>query len=684
MNNSTMEDNRPSNHLISESSPYLLQHAYNPVDWYPWGEEALEKAKKENKLILVSIGYAACHWCHVMEHESFEDSTVAEIMNSHFVSIKVDREERPDIDDIYMTACQLTSGRGCGWPLNCVALPDGRPVWAGTYFPKEEWKRILNYFQDLRSKDPQKLEESAKQITQGIQAMDEITPVQNELHASSDILDELASSFASKMDRKKGGRTGAPKFPMPNGLMFLQRSDYYLGHSDAKISAQVTLDELAKGGIYDHIGGGFARYSVDADWKVPHFEKMLYDNGQLLSAYAEAYKLTQSERYLEVINQTIEFAQRELMADDGGFYSSLDADSEGKEGKSYIWSEDEIDQALTGETHLDFYKKYYNITKNGNWEEDANILFVTDGLTKIADKFNLDLEQASQIVKNYGVKLLEERSKRIRPGLDDKILCSWNGLMLKGLIDAYEATGNKNFLDLALKNANFIKSNLMSEENRLFRNFKNGKASINGFLDDYAFVIHAYIGLYQVTFDESWLYDAKKLQDYTDAHFLDTATGFYFYTSDLDPALIARKKELADNVTPGSNSSMARNLYHLGHYFYSEDYLERAQKMLNTILPSILDSGQPGFYSNWCILYSEMTDAMYEVAVVGEASRERALELQKHYLPNALYLGGKKEGTLALLEDKLQEGRTMIYVCQNKVCKFPVEESDAALSLINK
>ena len=679
-----MDGNRPANHLISETSPYLLQHAYNPVDWYPWGDEALEKAKAEDKLILISIGYAACHWCHVMEHESFEDSTVADIMNTHFVNIKVDREERPDIDDIYMTACQLTSGRGCGWPLNCVALPDGRPVWAGTYFPKEEWKRILSYFQDLRAKDPDKLETSARQITEGIQAMDEITPVQNEFTASKDILDELASSFASKMDMKKGGRTGAPKFPMPNGLMFLLRSDYYLGHSGARQSALITLDELSKGGIYDHVGGGFARYSVDADWKVPHFEKMLYDNGQLLSAYAEAYKTTGSERYLEVMSQTVDFIKRELMSPAGGFYSSLDADSEGKEGKFYIWTEEELDQVLAGASHLTFFKAYYNIKKHGNWEEGSNILFINDDLEAVAGKFGLSPDEARNTLRDYSDKLLSARAERVRPGLDDKILCSWNALMLKGLIDAYEATGNEDYFDLALMNARFIKTNFINDDYRLYRNHKEGKSSINGFLDDYAFVIHAFIGLYQITFDESWLYDAKQLVDYVDDHFMDEATGFYFYTSKTDPALIARKKELADNVTPGSNSTMARNLYHIGHYFYNEDYIARARNMMNIMLPTILDSGQPGFYSNWCILYSEMTDAMYEVAIVGSEAESKVQELQRHYLPNVLYLGGQNEGTLTLLEDKLQEGRTMIYVCKNKVCKFPVEETNEALPLITK
>lgn len=673
---------KKANHLIDETSPYLLQHAYNPVDWHPWSEEALEKAKKENKLLLISIGYAACHWCHVMEHESFEDSTVAAIMNQYFVNIKVDREERPDIDDIYMTACQMASGRGCGWPLNCFALPDGRPVWAGTYFPKDEWKRVLEYFNNIKENEPDKLEESAKQITAGIQTMDKLEPVEREASFSISQLDEIASTFTQTMDLKKGGRSGAPKFPMPTGLSFLLTSNYHTTNRLAESAAMITLRSMANGGIYDQLGGGFARYSVDEDWLVPHFEKMLYDNGQLISVYSEAYKINQDPLFKDVVYQSIDFLQKELMSDEFGFYSSLDADSEGEEGKFYVWTSEEIDAAIGEVAHADLYKDYYNIRPKGNWEEDKNILHIKDSLAAVAQRHQFTPEEAGDIVGTTNKKLSLIRSERVRPGLDDKILCAWNGLALKGLVDAYMAFGEKAHLELALNNADFIKTSFLKDGYRLDRNYKEGHSKINGFLDDYAFVIEAFIGLYEVTFDETWLDLAKALTEHSIEHFFDETSGFFFYTSKKDKALIARKKEIGDNVIPGSNSAMARNLNLLGHYFYEENYIEMARHMLKTVLPNIQDSGQPNFYSNWCRLLGEMATPIYEIAIVGNESKSRAAEMQRSFVPNAIYLGGTDEGNLELLKGKLMEDRTMIYVCQNKVCKLPVEDSKQALTLI--
>ena len=677
------EEFEHTNELINESSPYLLQHAHNPVDWYPWGEAALEKARKEDKLLIVSIGYAACHWCHVMEHESFEDSTVAALMNEHFVSIKVDREERPDIDDVYMTACQMASGRGCGWPLNAFALPNGQPVWAGTYFPKAEWMRILDQFVNLKKDEPEKLKEYAQQLTDGIQRNEMIPIETGEREFTRESIDTLAERFMNNVDGMAGGRVGAPKFPMPNNWQFLLRYGVLAGNELAQRAATNTLDNMADGGIYDQIGGGFSRYSVDAKWHVPHFEKMLYDNGQLVSLYSQAYQLTGNPTYERIVRETLTFIERELSDVNGGFYSSLDADSEGEEGKFYVWTKDEIDLALNDELLSAIAVDYYDVQPGGNWEEDKNILQITKTEQAIARKYELTEQRLQFSIGEIKRLLLEKRAERVRPGLDDKILTSWNALMMKGYVDAYRAFGDEAYLERALKNADFIETNMVHDEGRLNRNFKDGKSVINAFLDDYATLIEAYLSLYQVTFDEAWLEKGKSLADHSLKHFFDDTTGLFFYTSDLDPPLIARKKELGDNVIPASNSIMAKNLHRLGLLLYNQDYLEVSRIMLGRMAATLESTQDPSFYSNWCDVYSDYVWPLYEVAIVGDASLEKSHEMMKAFVPQALFLGGINEGSLELLKDKLQEGRTLIYVCQNKVCKFPVDDPAQALTLMD-
>lgn len=669
-----------TNHLIHESSPYLLQHAHNPVDWYPWGEEALEKAKKENKLLIISIGYSACHWCHVMEHESFEDSLVAKIMNDNFVAIKVDREERPDIDDVYMTACHLVSGRG-GWPLNAFALPDGRPIWAATYFPKDEWIKVLNQFIDMQKNDPSKLEESAAQITAGLKLGEAMNVVSGDKDFNKNELMQIGDAFMQNIDFDKGGRKGSPKFPMPNNYEFLLKYHQLFGDQNSLKAVTSTLDNMANGGIYDQIGGGFSRYSTDANWKVPHFEKMLYDNGQLVSLYAQAYKLTKSPVYEQKIRQSLAFVERELLSKENGFYSSLDADSEGEEGKFYIWTKEEIEQIIGDPKTAEIFSNYYNVTSHGNWEK-SNILHTTVDKKAFSKKYDMSQIELNNLLSQAGEKLMKARNTRIRPGLDDKILCSWNALMIKGYTDAYQALGDKHYLDIAIKNANFIKKNLLKSDYRLDRNYKNGQSTINAFLDDYALLIHAYIGLYESTFDTQWLDDSALLLDYVHAHFFDNETKMYNYTSDIDPALVARKSELSDNVIPGSNSVLARDLFIVGSYTYDREYTFRAEQMLKNMSEQIVASGTPNFYSNWCQLYLDMVHSPYEIAIIGPDAEQFRKELSAHYLGNSILLGGTSEGNLALLKDKLQEGRTMIYVCQNKTCKFPVDNVEAALKLL--
>ena len=670
-------DHKFTNELINETSPYLLQHAHNPVNWYPWGEKALEKAKKENKLLIISVGYAACHWCHVMEHESFENEEVAKFMNDNFVAIKVDREERPDIDQVYINAVQLLTGRA-GWPLNCVALPDGRPLYGGTYFPKKQWIDVLSQVSNFVKKNPEKAESEADKLTRGIQSSEQVYLNTEEAIFSESDLDLLFNTWKGRFDKKEGGYEGSPKFPLPAGYQFLLQYHYLSKNEEALEAVNLTLDKMANGGIYDQIGGGFSRYSTDAYWKAPHFEKMLYDNSQLVSLYSNAYKQTKDPKYKTIVEETLEFIKRELTSEEGGFYASLDADSEGEEGKFYVWKQKELDQILGKEANL--IKRYYNVERVGNWENGQNILFKSDNEQKLMKRYDLTLDQLNEKVLKAKKVLLKERTKRIRPNLDDKIITAWNGLMIKAYAEAYQAFGNKEYLKTALTSANFITEKLRSSDHRLDRNYKNGKSTINAFLDDYAFTIDAFITLYQVTFDEQWLKKAKDLTAYALTHFYDEKNAVFFYTSDIDPSLVARKMEVSDNVIPSSNSQMAKNLFTIGHYFYNDKYISESKKMLNNVKSNAIAGGT--YYANWDILMAWFISPPNEVAIIGKDFESKRKELSKNYLPNVFLSGGKKEGSLELLKGKLIKGETTIYVCQEKACKLPVNDINLALKQI--
>jgi hypothetical protein len=681
-NKSDKDENDHSNHLKGSTSAYLLQHANNPVDWYPWGEEALRKAEAENKMLIISVGYAACHWCHVMEHESFEDSTVAELMNEHFVNIKVDREERPDIDDVYMTACQLASRQGCGWPLNAFALSDGRPVWAGTYFPKKDWLVILNEFIRLQKEDPEQLITFAQQLGQGYEQIQAISPRPGAFAFDEVPIQEQVGIFKGMLDETHGGRKGAPKFPMPNNYEFLMRYAYEFGDSELDGQIHLTLDKIANGGIYDHVGGGFARYSTDEEWHVPHFEKMLYDNGQLLKLYATAYKKYGDQLYAEKILETINWMREDLLDPKGGLYSSLDADSEGEEGKFYVWTYDEIETIVENEEASEVFAWQYDVTETGNWEKGLNVLRLQHSDAEAVKKFNITLEDAKANRKQILSKLYNERQKRTRPGLDDKVLTSWNALAADGLFEAYEALGADEYRQLGIKILDFLITEMMQNDGRLMRTYAKEKKGVNAFLDDYAAMIQALIHAYEVTFDERFLDNAKKLANYALEHFGDEANPILFYTSDLDPPLVTRQKDWNDNVIPSSNSIFARGLFDLGLYLYNEDFRNRASEMLSTVMPQMLESNQPPYYTNWYLLYLDIIEMPYEVAILGPESMEIAKDLQAKYLPSCRFLGGTDEGSLELLKDKLKEDQTTIYVCQNKVCKLPVTKVEEALELI--
>ncbi|MFP4024223.1 MAG: thioredoxin domain-containing protein [Thiohalospira sp.] len=670
------KNNKYSNHLISETSPYLLQHAHNPVNWHPWSNEALTKAQNENKLILVSIGYSACHWCHIMERESFENDEIAKIMNDHFVCIKVDREERPDIDQIYMNAVQLMTGSG-GWPLNCFALPDGRPVFGGTYFKPGQWKDILLNLSRGYEVDKGRFEKYANDLKQGIVSIDKITKVNEKADfAYEDILNVIINT-RKRFDRENGGTIGAPKFPLPVNYFFLMRFYYHSGEKEILQQVMLTLEKMAKGGIYDQLGGGFARYSVDRNWLVPHFEKMLYDNAQLVSLYAEAYRLNPDPEYKKIVYETLRFLERELTSPEGGFYSSLDADSEGVEGKYYVWDKSEVEELLKDDAAI--FCDYFDITAHGNWE-GKNILNRKETDEVIASKHKLSLEKLEEIILHSKRKLFQHRLKREKPALDDKILTSWNALTLKAYADAFNVFDDEHFLKMAETNFKFIENNLLNNDFSLFRNYKNKKSTINAFLDDYVLLVDALISLYQAKFDEYYINTALNITTYIIRHFYDAESGMFFYTSDNEDQLITRTKELNDNVIPSSNSVMAQNLFKLGHYFLKEDYIQMAGQMLLNMKGQILKN--PYFNGNWIDLMIQFIHKPYEVCIVGNKHQETRKNFFKQYMPNIILAGGN-DGNLPLLKDRYTTGKLAIYVCRDNVCQRPVKYFADALELID-
>ncbi len=668
-----------TNALINETSPYLLQHAHNPVNWEAWSLGVLEKAKEENKLLLISIGYAACHWCHVMEHECFEDEEVAQVMNTHFIAIKIDREERPDIDHIYMDALQMMTGSG-GWPLNIVALPDGRPFWGATYVNKENWMRVLEQLAGLYKSDPKKTVTYAQNMADGIKSINlvESKPVIDIFSLQQ--TNEAVKKWSTYFDNFLGGYKRAPKFMMPVNLNFLLH--YGTVQKDEEILSYVhtTLTRMAWGGIFDHIGGGFSRYAVDTKWHVPHFEKMLYDNGQLISLYAKAYAATKNELYKNTVRQTITFITNELMHPSYGFYSSLDADSLNahdklEEGAYYVWQEDELKSILG--SSFTICKDYFNINSYGLWE-DGNYVLIRDATTaEIAKKHGISLNELTTIIDDATKLLHEVRNQRKRPRLDDKILTSWNGLMLKGLVDAYRHIGDEAFLNFALKNASFIQQYLRKTDGGLFHNHKNGKSTINGYLEDYAAVIDAFIGLYEITSDEQWLLEAQNLTEYCIENFFDPKSKLFFFTSKQDAFVIRRTLEISDNVVPASNSIMAKNLFKLSKFFPKKTYDKVSLQMLKNVQDNLDENAQN--YANWMQLSLYINKPFYEIAIVGKDHKVKLKEIQKHYLPNTVIASTTEKSTISMLQNRFSKGNTFMYVCEHGVCQLPVSKTDTAL-----
>ncbi|SFB78477.1 hypothetical protein SAMN05421747_10196 [Parapedobacter composti] len=665
------------NKLHSETSPYLRQHQHNPVEWYPWGAEALNKAQAENKLIVVSIGYSACHWCHVMERESFENEDVAAVMNQHFISIKVDREERPDIDQIYMIAVQLMTGQG-GWPLNCICLPDGRPIYGGTYFRPADWKNVLLQLAEMWSNTPEVALDYAERLTAGIQQSEQL-PVNRipETYTDKDIT-AIVEPWKRLFDKQEGGYTRAPKFPLPNNWLFLLR--YAVLADDTAVLEHVhfTLRKIASGGIYDHVGGGFARYSVDGRWHIPHFEKMLYDNAQLVSLYAEAWQQRPTEQYKRVVTETLAWVRREMTSPEGGFYCALDADSEGVEGKFYTFHRSEIEQVLGDDAAL--FIQYFGVTAEGNWEEEqTNVLYVDADADPLAREAGFSAAEWELYLADAKQKLLDYREQRVRPGLDDKQLTSWNAMMLKGFLDAYRIFDEPEYLQAALDNAGFIRQKLYAGDGGLLHQPEGGGKAIPGFLDDYAFCIEAYTALYEATFDEAWLQEAERLAAYVLHHFYDNEQHAFFYTADTAEPLIARKQEVMDNVIPSSTSAVVRQFHRLGRYFDRQQYFDIVAQSLANVVPQMARYGSA--YSNWAILLLEVVHGCHEVILTGPEWQAFRKVVDGQYVPNKIILGGTN-GTLPLLAKRIDNRQTRAYVCRNKTCSLPVTDKTELINLL--
>ena len=678
-----MSDAKP-NRLIKETSPYLLQHAHNPVDWYPWGPEALECAKAEDKPILLSVGYSACHWCHVMERESFEDARTAALMNQNFVNVKVDREERPDIDSIYMTAIQVLSGRG-GWPMTVFLTPDGKPFYGGTYFPPEDrsgmpgFPRVLQAMAQAYRENRGEVVRATDQLLQRIRQI--TAPTQGLDPLSADLMQRAFRGIADQFDEKYGGIGPAPKFPQPMTYEFLLRYYVRTGDSDALDVVELTLDRMANGGIYDHVGGGFHRYSTDAFWLVPHFEKMLYDNALLAKLYLHAYQVTGKELYRRVVEETLEYVRREMTDPSGGFYSAQDADSEGVEGNFFVWSLDEICNVL-GRDEAEIVNRYYGVTPEGNFE-GRNILHVAYDPGDAAAGLGTDHQDIDAMLSRSKIKLLEARNRRVHPGLDDKAITSWNALMMRAFAEAASVLGRADYRDIANRNAKFLLGTLF-RDGRLLRTYKDGKANLNGYLEDYAYLIDALVVLHEATFDASWLQEATNLGHSMIDLFWDEAAGVFYDTGKDHETLIVRPRDVSDNAVPSGSAVAADILMRLAVITGDHSYERIATTAMRSVRELMLRF--PSGAGHWLCALDFYLSPVKEVVIIGspadQAAQALISEVYRHYLPNRVLLGAASDDS-TLAELPLMEGRGMVdghptaYVCENYVCQLPVTEPRA-------
>ncbi len=683
-------DKRKPNRLIKEKSPYLRQHAYNPVDWYPWSDEAFEKAKKENKPIFLSIGYSTCHWCHVMEKESFEDEEIAEILNKYFVPIKVDREERPDIDAFYMSVCQAMTGSG-GWPLTIIMTPDKEPFFAGTYFPKESFfgrpglKDILLKIKELWEKDREKLLNTAKHL---VKALEEASKEKAEAQLGEDVLHRAFSELFSSYDEHFGGFGNAPKFPIPHNLMFLGRYYYRYKREQALRMIDKTLTAMRMGGIWDHVGFGFHRYSTDKEWLLPHFEKMLYDQALLLIAYTEGYQLLGKELFRRTSEEIVEFLKRDMLSPEGAFYSAWDADSEGEEGKFYTWSIDELREVLTPE-ELEFTIKVFNLQKEGNYLEEAtkrktgrNILYVGREYEEVAKELGMDKESFEKKLKDVREKLLKAREKRVKPLRDEKILTDWNGLAIAGLSFSGRALGKEEWIELAKGCADFILKRMVDEKGLLLHRYMEGETKYYGFLEDYAYLIWGLLELYEATLESNYLEKALELQKVQIKHFWDEENGGFFQTPDFFTDVPVRKKEVYDGATPSGNSVSAYNLIRLGRLIGKKELEEYGYKTLNAFSWEIANF--PSAHTFSLIALDLIVNGSKELVIVPKDNSWTEIkgQLDSEYIPDLLILL-KDEKTEKLSEFiasmKPLDGKTTYYLCKGYACEEPKTRFDKTM-----
>ena len=683
------------NQLINETSPYLLQHAHNPVEWYPWGEDALERSRSEDKPILLSIGYSACHWCHVMERESFENESIAGLMNQNFINIKVDREERPDLDAIYMEAVQMLTGSG-GWPMTVFLTPEGKPFYGGTYFPPVDrqnmpgFPRLLLAIAEAYNTNKGEIQRVTQQLTEQMGRGSQVP--RGTAILTVDVLHRAYSTLATNFDYQNGGFGMAPKFPQPMTPEFLLRYHYHGYNPRALELVELTLEKMAYGGIYDQVGGGFHRYSTDAYWLVPHFEKMLYDNALLARLYLHAFQTTGKPLYRRITEETLDYVLREMTDSGGGFYSAQDADSEGEEGKFFVWTPEEVMDVL-GEEDGRVFSGYFGVTPNGNFE-GKNILNVPRDPEAFAAEHDFDPEQLESIVARGRTKLLEVRERRVHPLLDDKVLASWNGLMLRSFAEAGAALGRVDYLEAAVKNAEFL-TTVMCPQGRLLRTYRNGEAKLLGYLEDYSCVADGLIALYESTLDLRWLENAVAMADSMIELFWDEATGGFYDTGSDHEALVIRPRDVFDNAQPCGGSVASDILLKLAVFTGNDDYAAKAAVPLRSLHEHMARS--PGGTGHWLSALDFYISAVKEVAVVGPSENAATSELldtvRRQFLPNKVLMGydpsslestgreGLSLGGYPLLEGRgMVNGQPTAYVCQNYVCQLPVTEPGPLLA----
>ncbi len=661
-----------TNELIHETSPYLLQHAHNPIDWQPWTDDLFDQAQEEGKLVVVSIGYSSCHWCHVMERETFEKEDVAEVMNERFINVKVDREERPDVDQVYMTAVQLLTGAG-GWPLNVILLPNGKPLYGGTYHTKEDWIRVITSVDSLFQRDQQKAYAYGDNLANGIQESNYIWGEPKEGDLSPASIAPGLTKWKQRWDPTWGGDREAPKFMLPTTINFL--IDYASLYEDQEADTHVnnTLDQMMRGGIYDQLQGGFYRYSTDDHWGIPHFEKMLYDNAQLLELYAKAYRKYQDERYLTVVHEISDFLKEEFKNSNGSYYSTLDAESEGVEGKYYFYSIEELQGIIQEEFQL--FKAYYGIS-NQKSEEIHLRQSVADSL--FVKENGLTLEELNGLKNQWQTELVQHRKTRVKPGLDDKVITSWNALLVSGYIEAYKASSDNLFLQEAISIIKELEVHNINSDGPM-HTYKKGGKNNKGFLDDYVFLAEAYLDLFEVTTNKTYLEKSKTLVDEILTEFKDVDSPLFMYRK--DERLIAKSIPTYDHVIPSANAQLSILLNKLGHIYYNQEYLKQSQAMIKTV--ETLWSDLPSSYSLWSQSFLSTAFPYYEIVVVGDNAETLVTELNQSYIPNSIVIGSNEKSDIALFANRFVTDQTQIFVCKNNTCKLPVQTKEEALNQIN-